>query len=152
MNITEGALLEMDNVLSCRKKLTQSEMKLTVDNMLEFIEKVGAKPVCPIVKATYQLTNGIADTEILIPMDRKPFVHGDYEFKPVFRLKNALKLEYIGKYAGYPTAIKKYTDYILSKKLVPITVGYSIEKKFQDETGEDLFSVTTYVGISENIL
>ncbi|MDE6426547.1 MAG: hypothetical protein K2K89_10515 [Ruminococcus sp.] len=152
MNITEGTSLEMDNVLSCRKKLTEYEMKLAVDNMLGFIEKVGAKTVGPVVKATYQLTNGIADTEILIPIDRKPLIHGDYEFKPVFRLKNALKLEYTGKYTEYPTAVKKYTDYILSKKLVPITAGYSIEKKFQDKTGEDLFSITTYVGISENIL
>ncbi len=152
MNITEGNKLEMDNVLSYRKKLTESEMIVAVNDMLAFIGKIGAKTTGPVVKATYTMSKGVADIEILIPIDRKPLISGDYEYKPVFRLKNALKMEYTGIASEYPAAVHQLTDYMLKKKLTPITVGYSIENNTAKHSENDCLTIETYIGISENIL
>lgn len=152
MNITEGNLYEMNNVLSYRRKLTELEMKIAIKDMQTFIEKIGAKPTGPVVRASFQMTNGVADVELMIPIDRVPTVFGNYDFKPVFRLKNALRLEYNGNYSDYPDAVKQLSDYMLNNKLIPTTVGYTIEKNMSDKSVKKMYYADTYVGISENIL
>lgn len=156
-NITENAKLEMENVISYRNEITQQDTIHIMREMNSIIKESLAKKNGLTVTATYNVINydknPIVDMEILIPLDRKISVPSNYVFKPIFRLNNAVKMQYKGHPAKLQENIKEFMEYISAKKLTPITPSYNVTV-YEPKNKDDLenYAVDMYIGVSDNIL
>lgn len=155
--IVENAVLEMENVLSFRTKATQQQLAQASKVIEEMLKNNGIKRNGPGVSATYAVdTTGaepILDIEILIPLDKKISVAAPYVIKPVFRLKNAVKIRHQGSPALLQNTANELMGYIKDKGLMPITTGYNVTvQEPSSPTDIDSLIVDIYVGVSDNIL
>lgn len=155
--IIENAKLEMKNVLSYRTKATQQELVQVSKEIEELLKRSGTKRNGPSVSATFAVdTTGvepILDIEILIPIDKTISVPTPYSIKPVFRLKNAVKIRHYGNLTLLQNTANELMAYIKGKCLVPITAGYNVTvQEPSTPTDVDSLIVDIYVGVSDNIL
>ncbi|MCQ2469136.1 MAG: AraC family transcriptional regulator [Ruminococcus sp.] len=155
--ITENASLEMTNVLSFRGKVTQQRMGDIAKEMADIIKINGAQKTMSGVSATFAVdTSGSEpelDIEIMYPLDRDIYVPAPYTIKPVFRLRNAVKIRHMGNPATMQETANELMQYIKFKKLTPITAGYNVT--VQEPSGPydvDSLIADIYIGISDNIL
>ncbi len=155
--ITENAALEMTNVLSYRSKSTQSQLAMASKEIDELLKNNDAKKVGSSVSATFAIdTTGsepMLDVEILIPLDKEISVSAPYMIKPVFRLRNAVKIRHKGNPALMQNTANELMEYIKNKGLMPITAGYNVTvQEPTSPTDVDSLIVDIYVGVSDNIL
>lgn len=155
--IVENAVLEMENVLSLRTRATQQQLAQASKVLEEMLKNNGIKRNGPSVSATYAVdTTGaepILDIEILIPLDKKISVAAPYVIKPVFRLKNAVKIRHQGSPDLLQNTANELMGYIKDKGLMPITTGYNVTvQEPSSPTDIDSLIVDIYVGVSDNIL
>ena len=143
--------LEVINVLSFRRKVTQSELENIGKDMKSKLAQVGAKPVGNAITATYGAERNSIDVEILLPIDCNTGNIGNYCFKEKIRIVNAVVASYRGNPMGSQNACNELNQYIMENKLQPITVGYNVTKKV-DPLNIDNTEIDVYVGISPNIL
>ncbi len=152
--ITENAILEMTNVLSYRDKLTQNQLMRVSQDIEQLIKDNNASKTGASVSATFSIdTTGaepVYDMEILIPIDRNISVSAPYTIKPVFKLKNAVKIRHIGNPAMMQNTADELMQYIKNKGLMPVTTGYNVT--VQAPSAVDDLIVDIYVGVSDNIL
>ena len=98
--IKENVSLEMENVLSYRGKVTQQQMVQITQEMQNLIESNGAHKTLHGVSATYGIENTgsapMMEVEIMYPLDKPIAVSAPYVLKPVFRLRNAVKIRHTG--------------------------------------------------------
>lgn len=155
--ITENATLEMTNVLSYRRRSTQRELSQVSRDIEEVLRCSGAKRSGSSVSSTHAVdTSGaepMLDMEILIPIDKEISVSSPFAIKPVFRLRNAVKIRHKGSPALLQNTAKELMDYISDRGLTPITPGYNVTvQEPAAPTDVDNLVVDIYVGISDNIL
>ena len=155
--ITENAALEMTNVLSYRSKSTQRQLAMASKEIDELLKNNDAKKVGSSVSATFAIdTTGsepMLDVEILIPLDKEISVSAPYMIKPVFRLRNAVKIRHKGNPALMQNTANELMEYIKNKGLMPITAGYNVTvQEPTSPTDVDSLIVDIYVGVSDNIL
>lgn len=155
--ITENVSLEMTNVLTYRGKVTQQQMTVIAKEMNDIITANKAKKIMSGVSATYEIINPgtdvVMDVEIMYPLDKHINVAAPYKIKPIFRLKNAVKIRHEGNPALLQEAGNKLMNYISDKGLMPITVGYNVT--VQEPTSPmdiDNLIVDLYIGVCDNIL
>lgn len=155
--ISENSTLEMDNVISYRGKITQQQTAQIMDELGQIIKENNAKKNGPAVTATYAIENdgmqSIMDIEILVPLSRKINVPSNYTFKPVFRLKNAVKIRHQGNPKMLQNSADELMEYISVKRFMPVTAGYyvTIREPVNKNDVQGLI-VDMYVGVTENIL
>lgn len=155
--IIENASLEMENVLSFRGKVTQQQMVQITKEMQSLIESNNAHKTLSGVSATFAIDNSSAapmmDIEIMFPLDKSITVSSPYVLKPVFRLRNAVKIRHTGNPALMQNTANELMAYISSKGLMPITAGYNVTvKEPANPTDIDSLIIDMYVGVSDNIL
>ena len=155
--ITENVALEMTNVLSYRNKSTQKQLVMVSKEIEELLKNNNAKKVGANVSVTFAIdTTGLEpmlDVEILIPIDKTIFVSAPYTIKPVFRLRNAVKIRHKGNPALLQNTANELMEYIKNKGLIPITAGYNVTiQEISSPTDVDSLIVDIYVGVSDNIL
>ncbi len=155
--ITENTSLEMTDVLTFRGKVTQQRLNDVAKEMADIIRINGAKKTMSGVSATFAVENSggeiIMDIELMYPLDRDIYVPAPYTIKPVFRLKNAVKIRHMGNPATMQDTANELMQYIKFKKLTPITSGYILtiqEPSGPDDT--DSLIADIYIGVSDNIL
>lgn len=155
--ITENATLEMTNVLSFRGKMTQQQIRergLEIDRLIlaNHAEKVGTGASATFSVDASGMTP-LVDIEILIPLNKSISVDAPYKFKPVFRLKNAVRIRHEGNPATLRNTADELMQYISTHGLTPITAGYNVTVK-EPSGPEDINSmiVDIYVGVTDNIL
>ena len=85
-------------------------------------------------------------TEFLIPVNRKFEGNQHYVFKPGFKLVNAVRQRYYGKFDNIDTGLKELNSYISEHLLTPITNSYIMEV----DSNNGIYDI--FVGISENVL
>lgn len=156
-DILENASLEMTNVLSYRGKLTQQQMIQITKEMTELIQSNNAQKTLPGVTATFAIdTSGsepTMDIEIMYPLDRSIPVPSIYTLKPVFRLRNAVRIRHTGNPAMMQNTGNEIMQYIKEKNLMPITAGYNVTvQEPASPTDTDNLIVDIYIGVSDNIL
>lgn len=155
--IIENAALEMENVLSFRGKVSQQQMVQITKEMQSLIETSGAHTTLNGVSATYAVENEggipVMEVEIMYPLDKAITVPSPYVMKPVFRLRNVVKIRHTGNPALMQNTANELMTYIKEKGLMPITVGYNVTVQ-EPSTPTDIESliVDMYVGVSDNIL
>ena len=166
MEIMEGQEYRMRNVLVCRAKMTQLQVKEKSQELDKYIKGIGAAPAGLPVTATYAVENGNEgpkiDMEFLIPLDRdisqevsegvkQNVLDKGVRFLPEFILTNAVKIKHKGNPSRIQESLNVLNEYIAEKKLVPITVGYNVTVKQPKTPGEiDEMEIDTYVGINPN--
>lgn len=155
--IAENVTLEMTNVLTYRGKVTQQQMTVIAKEMNDIITANKAEKTMNGVSATYEIinsgTDSVMDVEIMYPLDKYINVSAPYKIKPIFRLKNAVKIRHEGNPALLQESGNKLMNYISDKGLMPITVGYNVTVHEPTSPMDiDSLVVDLYVGVCDNIL
>jgi effector-binding domain-containing protein len=157
MEITENCTLKMENVLSFRRKMTQTQIAEQMKKIGEILSNTGAKKNGAVTTATFAIESNnpspILDIEILVPLDREITVPDGYSLKHQFCLTNAIKLRHMGNPATLQTSVNELSAYMEKKRQTPITVGYNVTIKDAASQQElDSMIVDIYVGVSPNQL
>lgn len=151
IEILEGQTLEINNLISFRGCVTQTEIESIGKEMETFIEREGACKVGNPVTATYGVNGDAIDVELLMPVDMCIESIGRFVFKKQIKIVNAVVASYKGHPMGLQNACNELNQYIMEHKLQPITVGYNVTKK-TDMLNPENTEIDVYVGISPNIL
>lgn len=152
--IIENVKLEMKNVLSFKGEITQQDMVYIMKEIEQVVSESGAQRNGNIVTATFDVCeNGIMSVQILVPLDKKIVLPVGYEFKPIFRLNNAIKVVYKGNPSSLQESANELMNHIKNKGLMAITPGYNIitNNPKNKESFED-FCAEIYIGVCDNIL
>lgn len=155
--ITENTILEMTNVLSFRGKVTHQQLNEKAQEMDKLIQLNNAQKNGASVSATFAIdTSGsvpLIDIELLMPLDRSFAVSEPYKFKPVFRLKNAVKIRHEGSPVTLQNTANELMEYISAHGLTPATAGYNVTVKGPENQAEiNDMVIDIYIGVNDNIL
>lgn len=155
--IIENVSLEMENVLSYRGKVTQQQMVQITKEMQRIIDSNNAHKTLSGVSATFAVdtTNPVSmmDVEIMCPLDKPIAVSAPYVLKPVFRLRNAVKIRHTGNPALMQNTANELMAYLKDNGLMPITASYNVTvQEPSTPTSFDNLIVDMYVGVNDNIL
>lgn len=149
--ILKNQLLEIENILSFRGKVSITDMEQLGKEMEKKVNEFGAKRIGNPITATYGVEGNLMDIEILLPIDRKIENSDKYIYKEKIKIVNAL----VGKHHGNPAELQntcnELNQYIMENRLTPITVGYNVIRKVNPANIQDT-EIDVYVGISPNIL
>lgn len=153
IEIKTGKELLLENVLSFRGIVNQTEMQKTGMDMENVINEAGLKRKGTPVTATYEIKGTNIDIEILIPIegDLSKINNDKYKVKEKVHIVNAVVVNYIGNPNGLQAAYDELNKYIMDNGLQAITVGYSITKRM-NPSDIDNTEIEIYVGINPNIL
>ena len=151
IEIKENQELELNNLLSFRGKIRQSELESIGRDIELKINEKGAKRVSYPVMATYGVNGEFVDMEVLVPIDKEIQNVGDYTFRKEIKIVNAVMVTYKGNPIGLQDACNELNQYIENKKLQPITVGYNVTQCIDPMNMENTIS-KIYVGINPNIV
>ena len=88
---------------------------------------------------------------MLMPVDNTINSTDKFDFKNQIKIVNAVVASYIGHPMGVQDACNQLNQYIMERRLQPITVGYNVTKK-TDMLSPENTEIDVYVGISPNIL
>lgn len=156
-DIVENASLELKNVFSYRGKVTQQQLMIITKEMNDIITANNAKKTMPGVSATFGIisegSEPLMDMEIMFPLDKEIDVPDPYTFKPLFRLRNAVKIRHVGNPALIQESGNQLMKFIDENGLMPITAGYNVTiQEPQTPSNIDDLIIDLYIGVSDNIL
>ncbi|MDR0380984.1 MAG: AraC family transcriptional regulator [Oscillospiraceae bacterium] len=156
-SILEHQELHMSNVLSFRKKMTQSVLQAEVTRVGQLVAESGHLPAGPTVTATYsveqQVGGPVLDFEMLIPLD-KPFTPPEgCVCKPVFKLTNAVSIRHIGNPAMLQETVSVLLAYLRQHAIQTVTPAYhvTVQDGISVDTPDQVI-VDIYIGANPNIL
>ena len=147
--------LNLRNLLSFRKNLTQSELQKELIDIDSFIKENGLTVIGPKISTTYSVTQAMMptmDIEILIPVDKTFNENHMYNLKKELKLTNCLKFEHRGNPQSMQQNILLIQQYIKDNGLIPISSLYTVnlnEVKTQDEL--ENYEADLYLSINPNI-
>lgn len=147
--------LNLRNLLSFRKNLTQSELQKELIDIDSFIKENGLTVIGPKISTTYSITQSMMptmDIEILIPVDKTFNENHMYNLKKELKLTNCLKFEHRGNPQSMQQNILLIQQYIKDNGLIPISSLYTVnlnEVKTQDEL--ENYEADLYLSINPNI-
>ena len=152
-----GRELRIENVLSLRKKVVQNELNTEMGKIVKFLSDNSLRKVGPIITATFavEAVNGqpLLDMEILVPIDKNIEASGEYHFKKLFHLVNAVYAQHTGNPATLQITYDQMVAYINKNKLQQITAGYNVNvKELQPGMSLDEMIVDVYIGVNPNVL
>ena len=125
--------------------------------MQSIIDSNNAHKTLPGVSATFAIdtTSSVPmmEVEIMYPLDKPITVSAPYVFKPVFRLRNAVKIRHTGDPSLMQNTANELMAFIHNNELMPITAGYNVTiQESSIPTDVDSLIVDMYIGVSDNIL
>ena len=157
MAVEEGKSIRLENVLSLRKKMAQTEINTEMMKIGRFLNDNGLRKSGPIITATFAVDTAdgqpLVDMEILVPIDRAIEPFGGYGFKKVFHLVNAVYAKHMGNPALLQKTYNEILEHIRDNNLQQITAGYNVNVK-DPQPGQSLdeMVVDVYIGVNPNIL
>lgn len=149
--ILSGQTLEVENLMSFRGKVPQTELESIGNDLNDKVVLVGAKRIGYPITATFGIEGDLVDVEILLPIDKRVSDIDRYHYKEKLRITNALVARHRGKPAELQGTCNQLNQYITEQKLLPITVGYNVTRKI-DPVDVENTEIDVYVGINPNIL
>lgn len=156
MVIYENQTYEIYDVISIRRKMDYQDVKQELINLDIFLSTHNIERGS-IITVTHGIERGsdkqVLDFEILCSIKPKTILPEFYEYKPIFRITNALKIIHYGNPNSLQIDSQKLLDYAKEKNLTPITGLYCVtvnQIKSLDEI--DKMEVDIYLGITSNIL
>ena len=139
--VIEHQMLSHEYILSYKTKVNKKFVPRILSSIRENISVIDLKICGNII-----LTQNNEITEFLIPVDRKFEGNQHYMFKPGFKLVNAARQRYYGKFDNIDAGLKELNSHISEHSLIPITNFYIMEV----DTDNDVYDI--FIGISENVL
>ena len=151
LEIKENQELHVDNLLSYRGKVKQTEIELVGKEMEDYIQNVGANRIGNPITVTYAVEGDMIDIELLMPIEKSIDSTDKFVFKKQIKIVNAVVASYKGHPMGLQDTCNQLNQYMVEHTLQPITVGYNVTKKM-DMLNPNNTEIDVYVGISPNIL
>lgn len=157
INIESGKELNLDNVLSLRKKMKQQDVSQALLDIGQFLDNNGVQKKGSIVTATFGLeqneSDTIVDIEILVPMNKYFELSSPYTFKKKFQLVNAVYARHKGNPDLLENTYSEIIAFISANHLQQITVGYNVTvNDLQPMQSLDEFIVDVYIGMNPSTL
>lgn len=157
LEIVKGKTLELERVLSHRKKMTQNSINIELENMKQFLSSNGINIAGPFMSTTFSVENEgseqVMDMEFLIPVDKEVINSGVYVFKPIFRIQNAVYVTHKGDPSKLADTYNQILFFIQENKMTQITTAYNVAiNELKPGMGLDDFELDVYIGVTENIL
>lgn len=85
-------------------------------------------------------------TEFIIPVDREFKSNAYYNYKPIFKLVNAIRIRHYGDFSSIYKSLQELKEYVYLNNLTAVTNPYYVDKNIENGI------IDVYVGISENVL
>ena len=139
--VIEHQMLNYEYVLSYKTKINDKIIPNMLRSIKENISVIDLKICGNII-----ITKHDEITEFLIPVDRKFKGNQHYMFKPGFKLVNAARQRYYGKFDNIDAGLKELNSHISENALTPITSFYIMEV----DSNNGVYDI--FIGISENVL
>lgn len=150
----ENKELILENLISFRGRLSQTEIQKEMESLMDFLEEKRINKIGPMINTTFgvEIINGeqVADTEFMIPVDKKIELPKKYIFKDNFCLVNAIYAKHKGNPIGLQSLYEKANKYSLEKGLQFITSGYNVF--INEASNPDDFEIDIYIGVNPNKL
>ncbi|MCG8572752.1 MAG: AraC family transcriptional regulator [Spirochaetes bacterium] len=128
--VKSGKNLELNNLISIRKRMSQSEINSEILNIGNYLKEKGANKNGPLVTATYkaELVNNepFLDMEILLPVDKKIEVASGYQFKDSLILNDMLTIQHKGNPNFLPNTYSQLVSYISDNQLEQNSPAYNV--------------------------
>ncbi len=155
MEFLEGQFYTAKNLLSYRTRVESSELNnllCYVKNSLDVLDlKVNGKIILSFSEKIIEKNKQIYGVEILIPVNKEFESTGQYVFKPIFKLVNAISYRFYGNCSGFAEAEAKLYGYIKAHNMDAVTgLYYILQSKEIVNSGAQYWD--TYVAINENIV
>ena len=149
--------LKLENVLSLRGKMTQSQVQQEMTALDKYLDDKEARKNGPIITATFSMEvcneQPLIDMEILVPLASKIDVDKKYVFKEIFHLVNAVYARHKGNPATLQNTYNEMTKYINDNNLQQITVPYNVNiVDMQNTKSIDNIIIDIYIGINPSVL
>ena len=152
MHIETKQTLNIENLITFRKKVQATELQEHMERLLAYADSSGAKRLGGGVSATYEVDGDAMDIEMYLPIDKEIPSNDEFIFKPLLRLENCVKTKYKGHPQGLQNSMNEINDYILANRLVPISVGFTVVvTEITDPKDIELFEADIYVSIGPNV-
>ncbi|MHB8062261.1 MAG: AraC family transcriptional regulator [Ruminiclostridium sp.] len=157
MQIENGKELKIENLLSLRKKMTQAEANTEMMKIGKMFEEKGIKKNGPVITATFAIETiggqALLDMEIFVPMDKKVELTGEYRFKALFHMVNAVYARHVGNPAMLQNTYNEMMAFIQQNDLQQITAGYNVTvKDMLPGISLDELVMDVYIGVNPNVL
>ncbi|EPR08037.1 GyrI-like domain-containing protein [Ruminiclostridium papyrosolvens] len=157
LQIEREKSFKAENVLSLRRKVTQSQANEEMNKIAKYLKENSLKQTGPIITATFAIDSGLSepliDMEILVPIDKKISSPVEYKFKDIFHIKHAVHAKHVGTPA---TLHKTYNDlftYIKENNLQQITTAYNVYiKNIESRQPADNLNIDVYIGVNPSVL
>jgi len=93
----------------------------------------------------------IYGVEILFPVDKAFKSQGQYIYKPMFKLVNAVSTRFYSSYTRLPEVKEKFYSFMKEHSMQPITdIYYVIRQNINDPSSEKVFDA--YIAVNSNIV
>ncbi len=155
--IEKSKSFKAKNLLSLRKKITQSQANEEMNKIAAFLEGNGIKQSGPVITATFavdkETDDPLIDMEILVPMDRKTNLPEEYSYKEVIHIVNAVHATHRGRPDTLYSTYNDLFKYIKENNLQQITAVYNayIKDHSPMDTSDNLI-IDVYIGVNPSIL
>lgn len=155
--IEQGKEIRLENVLFLRKRIPQNKLNEEIQNIGLYLNNNSLKRAGPVVTATFSSEiedeQQVFDMEILIPVNRMFESTGEYGFKKVFHLVNAVYAQHKGNPSLLQNTYNQIISYIQENKLQQITAAYNVNlNELQPGQSIDDLKVDIYIGVNPSIL
>jgi len=141
MQVTEHQYLHYQNVLVYETEVDPDTVLTIVKGIPDSLSVLGLQLEGKII-ITYHGNY----VEFLIPVGTSFSSNQHYQYKPEFKLVNAVRTRHYGSFMNIENKVEKLNTYIAEQSLLPITQPYYIVQNIENE----IYDI--YIGISENVL
>ncbi len=146
-----------ENVLSLRRKITQSQANEEMNKIAKYLGENNLKQTGPIITATFAIDSGFSeplmDMEILVPIDKKISTSTEYKFKDIFHIKHAIHAKHVGSPSTLHNTYNDLFSYIKENNLQQITTAYNVYiKNIHSKLPEDNLNIDVFIGINPSVL
>lgn len=149
MQILEHQSLFFENVISYRSHIDMKQLPALSEHIRTNVCKLGAQMSGKIVFT--EKSDDYNNIEILIPVNIELTNCNEYEYKPVFKLINAVSVRHEGVFSNLEKTEEFLMDYIRKKSYQIITAPYySIIRLEPDDLSNSIIDI--YIGTNYNVL
>lgn len=154
MEFLEGQIYMAKNLLSYRTRVVSSDL----DDLLQYVKnnldslelKITGKVILNISEKIKEKDKQIYGVELLIPVDREFESTGQYVYKPIFKLVNAISFRFYGDCSKFAETESRLLAYVKSHDMNAVSGVYHVLQSNGSHNSPKYWD--TYIAINENII
>ncbi len=150
MQILKNQMLSRNNLVICRKDVENADIFKFIKYASDNIHALDLEVNDNIIFTRHSSDKGQI-TEMMIPVRGEVTHFGEFEYKPCFKLINAVTIRHEGGLGRIGSTEQKLRNYINESHLEPVTSPYYVIVRGDEQCAEDCI-IDIYIGINYNIL